>query len=70
MRPEPIIYSMLFEGSENGQIVLNDLLLQFWKNPYVQGDPTQTAYNAGAMSVLDYINEKLNEAQENDRGSR
>lgn len=66
MQPDPIIYSMLFEGSENGQIVLNDLLYQFWKNPYVQGDPDKTAYNAGAMSVLDYINGKLNEAQKNE----
>lgn len=66
MQPDPIIYSMLFEGSENGQTVLNDLLYQFWKNPYVQGDPDKTAFNAGAMSVLDYINSKLNEAQKND----
>lgn len=66
MQPDPIIFSMLFEGTENGKVVIDHLTHKYWKNPYVAGDPNQTAFNAGAMSVLDYIIEQLNEAHKND----
>jgi len=63
-------FAKVFEDRGNGEAVLNHLTLLYWKNPYNPESATDTAYRAGQMAVIDYINHQLNEAHSNDGLSR
>lgn len=66
-RPEvtPLMYSRLFEGSETGKAVFEDLVLRFARRHVTSGGidaVLQTYERAGARSVIEYITGKINQA--------
>jgi len=59
----PADYQSVFENTNSGQKILDDLVVRFHRNPYVQGGheaDRQTAYNAGRNSVVDHILRQVN----------
>lgn len=59
-------FTKVFEDRGNGEAVLNHLIQLYWRNPYTPGSTDETAYKAGQMSVIDYINDQINKAHESD----
>ena len=57
-------FTRVFEGNKDGVAILDYLTLKFWRNPYREDDrdALAMAYRAGQMSVIDYINQQINEA--------
>ncbi|MGL4576678.1 MAG: hypothetical protein ACRCV9_17965 [Burkholderiaceae bacterium] len=54
----PELYQQIFGDDLRGQAIREDLHARFAKNPYKPGGieaQRQTDFNAGAMSVIDYI---------------
>ncbi|AOE41970.1 hypothetical protein BEE12_16055 [Pantoea agglomerans] len=66
-------YAVLFEQMPGGQQVLAELVNKFGNNPYVAGGhdgDRQTAFNAGQLSVVSFILDRINNAHSahNNRG--
>jgi hypothetical protein len=47
-----------------GAVILADLDAVFAGNPFVAGQADQTAFNCGALQVLEYLYEQMARAQE------
>lgn len=63
----PKDYADIFEGSTQGQLILEDLVRRFGGQVYVKGGADaarQTDYNCGQRSVLDLILARISQAQE------
>lgn len=62
---DPAMYSRVFEGHHEGKQVLDELVSVFGGKLFVRGGEDgrrQTDYNLGARSVLDFICNKINQA--------
>ena len=60
-------YADIFEGSPQGQLILEDLVSRFGGSVYVKGGAEaarQTDFNCGQRSVLDFILARISQAQE------
>ena len=60
-------YADIFEGSTQGQLILEDLVSRFGGQVYVKGGAEaarQTDFNCGERSVLDFILRRISQAQE------
>jgi len=58
-------YAALFQQMPGGEQILAELTELFGNNPFVAGGhegDRQTAYNAGQLSVVTYILERINRA--------
>lgn len=58
-------FADIFDGNMQGQLILESLIRRFGGKIFVPGGlegDRQTAYNAGARSVLDYILNQINTA--------
>lgn len=63
-RPES--YARIFECEPEGKLILDDLLARFGRNPYVKGGQEadrQTAFNSGALEVMNYIARRIEQAR-------
>ncbi|HWU35458.1 MAG TPA: hypothetical protein VN023_09520 [Methylovorus sp.] len=61
----PADYKSVFENTNSGQKILDDLVVRFHRNPFVKGGheaDRQTAYNAGCNAVVDHILLRINQA--------
>ncbi len=56
-----------FADSGPGAIVLADLEERFGRNPFSPGQTDVTAFNCGAMAVLQHIGDRLRAADERER---
>ena len=59
------IYARVFEGHHEGSQVFEELVIRFGGSLFVKGGEEgrrQTDYNLGARSVLDFITNKINQA--------
>lgn len=65
MSATPETYQQIFGEDLRGQAIREDLHARFGRNPYKPGGleaQRQTDFNAGAMSVIDYIERRMAEA--------
>ena len=56
---------LIFEETNQGKLILDDLVTRFGGGVYVQGGQEaarQTDYNCGARAVLDYILDRVDKA--------
>jgi hypothetical protein len=63
-RPES--YARIFENEPEGMLILEELVERFGRNPYVKGGheaDRQTAFNAGAFEVTQFILRRINQAR-------
>jgi len=61
----PETYQQIFGEDLRGQAIREDLHARFARNPYKPGGieaQRQTDFNAGAMSVIDFIERRMAEA--------
>ncbi len=59
------VYSRIFDGTPEGQQILEELVARFGGNPYVRGGheaDRETAYRAGQNRVVNFILGRVNEA--------
>ena len=64
-RASPEAYQRLFELSQDGMAVFDDLVARFYaRNPYVPGPggDRDTAFNAGRLEVVQFILRQINRA--------
>jgi len=64
-KPTDDDYQVLFEDCPAGPAILEELVYIYGRNPFVKGGheaDRQTAYNAGAMAVVNYIIMRINRA--------
>ena len=64
-KPDPEMYSRVFEHHSEGALILADLVERFGGNPYVRGGheaDRETAYRAGQNRVVQHILGRLNAA--------
>jgi len=62
---DPAVYARVFEGNHEGVQIFEELVLKFGGALFVKGGEEgrrQTDYNLGARSVLDFITNKINQA--------
>lgn len=62
-KPDPEMYSRVFENHAEGARILADLIDRFGGNPYVRGGQEadrETAYRAGQNRVVQHILGRLN----------
>lgn len=67
MNITPKDYADIFEGSPQGQLILEDLVSRFGGSVYVKGGADaarQTDFNCGKRAVLDFILARISQAQE------
>ncbi len=65
----PEAYARVFENIPEGGQILEELVSRFGRNPYVKGGheaDRQTAFNAGAMEVINFIVRRIEQAQGGD----
>ncbi len=63
----PEVYARVFENTPEGEKVLDELVARFGKNPYVKGGQEadrQTAFNSGALEVVNYILRRITQAHD------
>jgi uncharacterized protein (DUF1330 family) len=59
------VYARIFDGTPEGQQILEELVARFGGNPYVRGGheaDRETAYRAGQNRVVNFILGRVNEA--------
>jgi hypothetical protein len=65
----PEVYARVFENIPEGGQILEELVARFGRNPYVKGGleaDRQTAFNAGALEVVNFILRRIEQAQGGD----
>lgn len=65
----PEAYARVFENIPEGEQILAELITRFGRNPYVKGGleaDRQTAFNAGALEVINFIVRRIEQAQGGD----
>lgn len=58
-------YARVFENHGDGKLILEDLVAKYGNNPFVKGGlegDRATCFNAGQLSVVSYILNKINRA--------
>lgn len=64
-KPTDEDYATLFEDMPAGAAILEELVQIYGRNPFVKGGheaDRQTAYNAGALAVINYLLARINRA--------
>ncbi len=63
----PEVYARVFENIPEGVQILDELVARYGKNPYIKGGheaDRQTAFNSGALEVVNYILRRITQAHD------